>query len=1086
LSKFSLKDFVNTGSNCTKLAGKLNIRAEFGYRIQTLCCRDGNHADFYGNFTNQLIQEVMDKRLSCVIGLLVAVSVSWAQGPRIVINPMGHAGKVHNLIFTPDGSRVISISEDKTIRIWNAGTGELVKKFEMMIGDGFEGMLYASALSPNGKLLAVAGYQVSSEKENYIAIIDIDKGQQIATAIGHSDVIYSLSFNGSGKYLASGSADGTVKVWKLENSPVVQAVADLPIGMAVSSLSFNPRSQDLAVAGEGRDVLLFPLGGLDKGETKFVPKPLKKHKGQLNKLAYSPDGAYLASSSFANELIVWNSTGGIVKEFDKIRVPINALAFSFDGKILAALDVEGKGASYSMPAGTKLVDFTAHDNAVFSAAFSPAATGNYVVASAGGSNNEIYLWNPISGMVIRKIKGKGSPIYHLAFGEDMELFISRQFSDIGRPKFTSSFNFNYLTVNRNPSRPPSPRDNPKDVIQTAVNVISLPKGKTITTDAGMDGRILEYVVLQDGNVVVASDYSLKLYDKNGALLKEFVGHSGSIRTAAVSADGQYLASGSEDQSIILWKMSESGYAYSMRTIFDTKEWGDYFSSLPVDSLTREPSKKAWEDVIRFMKANNQQRAVKEVEAEYRKLGEILIPFTTLFLAEDNEWVCWTPRGYFSCSSAGGQYFGWHVNRGINQLAEFYNADQYFEILYRPKELTRSIVQGKRIEEILRESGERIFDLGKLKRPSAAIFNAYALMDKESDLHYNNGKFMTQAKSLPLQIEVYDGGGGIKELNLYQNEKLILRDTLFSTKGEGDKVIRTYTVNMTNEENEFTVKVVNLYKVESKPDKFVINYTGEAIATTSLYVLAVGINQYRNSSYNLNYAQSDAASFTEKILENTKGIFKSVHKREIYDTDATRENILLGFRSMIASAKPEDVFVFYYAGHGTLNEEKDNEYYLVPTDVTKLYGDAAQLEAKGISASELRDHFAQIKAQKQLVLMDACHSGGALKSMNVRAAASDERAIVQLARSSGVAWLASSGTKQFATEFEQLKHGVFTYSLLEALDGKADANKDGKITVNEIKLYMEDRVPELTQEYSGQMQFPTSFLTGNDFPVSIKH
>ncbi|MDH4058208.1 MAG: hypothetical protein OEU76_05560, partial [Cyclobacteriaceae bacterium] len=109
-----------------------------------------------------------------------------AQAPRIVINPAGHSGKVHNLIFTPDGHRLISISEDKTIRVWNTDTGEIVKKFESQIGDGFEGMLYASALSPDGKLLAVGGYQVSSQKENYVIVINLEKGQQVGTAIGHT------------------------------------------------------------------------------------------------------------------------------------------------------------------------------------------------------------------------------------------------------------------------------------------------------------------------------------------------------------------------------------------------------------------------------------------------------------------------------------------------------------------------------------------------------------------------------------------------------------------------------------------------------------------------------------------------------------------------------------------------------------------------------------------------------------------------------------------------------------------------------------------------------------------------------------
>ena len=96
--------------------------------------------------------------------LIISIS-GFAQVPRIVINPQGHTGKIHSLIFTPDASQLISISEDKTIRIWNARTGAMEKKFETQIGDGYEGMLYASALSPNGKLLAVGGYQVATKKK---------------------------------------------------------------------------------------------------------------------------------------------------------------------------------------------------------------------------------------------------------------------------------------------------------------------------------------------------------------------------------------------------------------------------------------------------------------------------------------------------------------------------------------------------------------------------------------------------------------------------------------------------------------------------------------------------------------------------------------------------------------------------------------------------------------------------------------------------------------------------------------------------------------------------------------------------------
>ena len=86
-----------------------------------------------------------------------------------------------------------------------------------------------------------------------------------------------------------------------------------------------------------------------------------------------------------------------------------------------------------------------------------------------------------------------------------------------------------------------------------------------------------------------------------------------------------------------------------------------------------------------------------------------------------------------------------------------------------------------------------------------------------------------------------------------------------------------------------------------------------IATSSLHILSVGINKYLNAAYNLNYAQPDAQSFTEKLIKNSKNIFKSVNRLEIYDQDATKENILKGFKSIIARAKPEDVFLFIMPG-----------------------------------------------------------------------------------------------------------------------------------------------------------------------------
>ncbi len=1017
------------------------------------------------------------------IGILSIVpTIVFSQVPQIVIDSKGHSARISNLHYTSDGTQIVSISEDKTIKVWDVETGKMVRKFESQIGNGFEGMFYSSAISPDGKLLAVAGYKVNSEKENYILVLDLTTNTQVSTAVGHSDVINSLAFTASGKYLASGGADNAVKIWQMNGAPELPLVTTINTSGPVSCVSFNPKTQDLAVAQETRDVIMFGLAGLDQSVTKFTPRVWKNHKGPVDKVLFSPDGQFLVSTSFQNELVLWKADGSVLKEFPKLSNPIHAVAFSADAKIVVGLDINGVGSSWGLPSGNKFSDFRGHDNTVFCAAFSPSLT-NYVVASAGGVNNEILLWNPINGMTVRKIKGKGNAVQSIAFGSGLDLFISQEAVKNNKPVYKTRFDLASLSMDRSPNASAVPARKPlTDVTRTAENTLALSKGKAIQTDPNEDGRILDFTALADGNIVVASDFSLKLFDRNGLPLKEFVGHFGAVRSITASADGVYLASGGEDQTIILWRLADKGSVPTLRQVFADEEWSTFFQSLPVDSLTNVPTRKAWLDVIAFLKKEG-NKTYREVEQVYAGVAEIVIPFATLFVSEDNEWVCWTPKGYFACSSNGGQYFGWHINRGIRRLADYYSAEQFFEVLYRPKEVAKGIEQGKRVEDIIRESGERLFDLTRLHRPSAAFFDIRVITRATDLLKYEKGKIYTQAKRLPLIVEVYDGGGGVKEINIFQNDKLIITDKEVKTKGEGDKVTKTYEVEMVNEVNEFKVVVVNYQKIESRPDLLTVEYKGEILVTSTLHMLAVGINKYQNEAYNLNYAQPDAKSLVSTLNERGQKLFKEINKIEIYDENATRENIVMAFKTLMTRAKPEDVFLFYYAGHGTLDEDNNDEYYLVPTNITKLYGDPDQLKKKGVSATELRDLLTQIKSQKQVIFMDACHSGGALKSLNVRSAATDEKAIFQLARSSGVIMLASSGTKQFATEFAELKHGVFTYALIEALEGKAD-NGDKKITVNELKFYMEERVPELTKKYGGKTQYPTGYITGNDFPLTL--
>jgi uncharacterized caspase-like protein len=144
-----------------------------------------------------------------------------------------------------------------------------------------------------------------------------------------------------------------------------------------------------------------------------------------------------------------------------------------------------------------------------------------------------------------------------------------------------------------------------------------------------------------------------------------------------------------------------------------------------------------------------------------------------------------------------------------------------------------------------------------------------------------------------------------------------------------------------------------------------------------------------------------------------------------------------------------------------------------------------ITSENVRMEEVSLKWQSIKALKQVVVMDACHTGAATEQLGGRGAA-EEKALAQLARSAGVHVLAAAGSEQVASEFQQLGHGVFTYVLLDGLKGKADgAPPDGKVTIYEIKSYLDDQVPLVTAKYKGSAQYPNTFSRGQDFPLALE-
>jgi uncharacterized caspase-like protein len=230
---------------------------------------------------------------------------------------------------------------------------------------------------------------------------------------------------------------------------------------------------------------------------------------------------------------------------------------------------------------------------------------------------------------------------------------------------------------------------------------------------------------------------------------------------------------------------------------------------------------------------------------------------------------------------------------------------------------------------------------------------------------------------------------------------------------------------------------------------------------------------------LNYALADATSFKEEVEKDAKSIITNIKTYFVTDNTADKTGITNALKQVQQNARPEDVFVFYYAGHGVIGKGK--EFYLVPTDVSDLKNVQTELEQKGIASKLLLQYAVDIASQKQLFILDACQSAGAFEKL-LSNDGNQQKSIAVVARSTGTHWMAASGAMQYANEFSSLGHGVFTYVLLQALKGEAANNK--MITVNGLENFLQLQVPLLMKKYNGAAQYPASYGFGNDFPVEL--
>jgi hypothetical protein len=237
-----------------------------------------------------------------------------------------------------------------------------------------------------------------------------------------------------------------------------------------------------------------------------------------------------------------------------------------------------------------------------------------------------------------------------------------------------------------------------------------------------------------------------------------------------------------------------------------------------------------------------------------------------------------------------------------------------------------------------------------------------------------------------------------------------------------------------------------------------------------FAVVIGISGYKDSRIPaLRYAEADAKSVGDWLTSEQGGRYALADVKLLLGKDATAEAIRKAMFQWLGQALAEDVVTIYFSGHGTpASPNESQNLFLVPYDT-----DYEQIAATAFPMWDIETALKRfIKARRVIVIADACHAGGVgsgfadrTRSIAIEGASAVTGGIENLSKvNDGVAVITSAADNQLSLESERWGggHGVFTYFLLKGLQGEADYNHDGKVTLGELSLYLSEQVRRETR------------------------
>ncbi len=824
----------------------------------------------------------------------------------LAIDTGGHTGGVYKLIPNAYGDQLISVSLDKTIRVWDLKTGESLRVLRPPIDRGVLGHLNAAALHPDGDLLAVAGYRALTPVfDHRIRLISLASGETVRLLKGHFYSVFDVAFSPDGKRLASCSLDSTARIWDVATGETLQVLKGHTNG--VHGLGWSADGKHLATAS------MDGTGRIWNTETGASEAELTGHQGPAMTAAWSPDGRTVATGCNDKVVRLFEPSGKSRYAWPPRPNEVESIAFSPDSSQILYTFAGNQQGTFgagvlSMADGREISRFTGHQNGVITCTF----LRDGKTAVTGDALGTICLWDADTGRLVRRLQGAGRSVFSVGWSPDgkriawgntngystiTELAALERTFSLGALDFASPPDGSYVRAQHSLG--------PLRMEKSSPRVATVSRNGVVASSFSIPDpydRIHSRTLLSGDRAALGGHAQIYLFDTNtGQLQGQFIDNSEVIWALAPSPDFRYLLSGSADQIIRVWSPERQ---------------------------------------------------------------ELLL---SLFVAGE-EWIVWTPQGYYAASLGGENLMGWHINHGLEPMASFYPAARFHNSLYRP-DIIRRLIQTGNLQEAHAQADVAAARVTKPIIITAAmpprVKVAVNFVAKQSTSDDSTSTVEVQATATP------SGEDPIQSLQLLVDGRpngppQTVADEAGNAKAVAEQQ-QKWTVDLPPGKHRVAVRA-DTDKSYGLGESEVEIESPSKQAKGNLYVLAVGISAYQDPTLRLPLAASEAQTIADTFQKLGQPLFEKVEIKVLTDAQATRTALLQGLAWLQGEMTLSDVGVVFFAGQAALDGQRNAQLLAVNAKPSSA--------SPAVSATELKQSLAA--AHGKLVLLIDAHSPAKLR------------------------------------------------------------------------------------------------------------